>query len=110
MQGWSPALDNEPLFVAVTSVDRHDPISVRTVEAAQFRKGEFAQSVQDWQREPQWFALRESASRLRSMGFTKVVLFRSAMHDQDALEAQRIIEAALGTPLVEEEGVVLWNL
>ena len=37
-------------------------------------------------------------ARLREMGFTKVVLFRSAMHKQDALEAQRIIEAALGIP------------
>ena len=110
MQGWSPALDNEPLFVAVTSVDRYDPISVRTVEAEQFRKGKFAQAVQDWQREPDWSLLRKSRLRLRDMGFTKIVLFRSAMHEQDALEAQRIIEAALGIPFVEEEGVVVWNL
>lgn len=110
MQGWSPILDKEPLFIAVTSVDRYDPISVRTVEAEQFRKGAFAQLVQDWQREPQWLTLRKSHYRLKEMGFTKVVLFRSAMHEQDALEAQRIIEAALGVPFVEEEGVVVWNL
>ncbi|MAA78255.1 MAG: hypothetical protein CL916_03270 [Deltaproteobacteria bacterium] len=110
MQGWSPALDNEPLFIAVTSVDRHDPISVRTVEASQFRKGEFAQSVQDWQRAPEWSTLYKSGFRLRKMGFSKVVLFRAAMHEQDALEAQRIIEAALGVPFIEEEGVVVWNL
>lgn len=110
MQGWSPALDHEPLFIAITSVDRYDPISVRTVEAQQFRKGDFAQFVQDWQREPDWQELRTSGTRLREMGFTKVVLFRSAMHKQDALEAQRIIEAALGIPFVEEEGVVVWNL
>ena len=110
MQGWSPALDDEPLFVAVTSVDRRDPISVRTVEAAQFRKGDFAQAVQDWQRAPQWASLRNADSRLKNMGFTKVILFRSAMHEQDALEAQRIIEAALGIPFVEDEGVVVWSL
>lgn len=110
MQGWSPALDKEALFIAVTAVDRHDPISVRTVEAEQFRKGVFAQAVQDWQSNPEWFQLRNSAEHLRHLGFAQVVLHRTAMEEQDALEAQRILERALGIPFVEEEGVVLWNL
>jgi hypothetical protein len=110
MQGWSPVLDKEPLLIAVTSVDRRDPISVRTVEAEQFRKGEFAQAVQNWQSNPEWFRLLRSADRLRALGFTQIVLYRSSMHEQDALEAQRILEAVLGVPFVEEEGALLWQL
>ena len=110
MQGWSPALDTEPLLIAVTAADRKDPISVRTVEAEQFRKGEFAMAVQDWQQEQEWSLLLHSKQRLHNMGFRQVVLYPEALVSQDALEIQRILEAALGLPFIEQEDVILWKL
>ncbi|MEC7985392.1 MAG: hypothetical protein VX278_09525 [Myxococcota bacterium] len=110
MQGWNAQLDTDPLFVAVTANDRLDPISIRTVEAEQFRKGDFAMSVQDWQRTPRWSDLRGSMSRLQTLGFRQVCLHRSFLHPVDALEIQRILEASLGTPFLETEEAVLWML
>lgn len=109
MQGWSPKLDNEPLLIAVTAADRKDPISVRTAEAEQFRKGEFAVAVQEWRKEQDWSRLARSKNRLVEMGFRQVVLFPEALAKQDALEIQRILEAALGRPFIEQEDVLLWK-
>jgi hypothetical protein len=97
-------------LVAIAAVDRKDPIAVRTVEAEQFRKGDFAHLVRDWQEQPMWGQLANSRSRIRDFGFQQVVLFREAMHEQDALEAQRILESVLGIPFVESAEVVLWKL
>ena len=87
MQGWSEKLDSEPLLTAITAIDRHDPISIRVVEAEQFRKGAFAKSVQIWQKQPRRGELQRSNERLSVLGFQQVVLHRTALHAQDAIEA-----------------------
>ena len=110
MQGWSPELDTEPLLIAITAIDRSDPISIRTVEAEQFRKGGFAKSVQAWQAQPHWEDLQGASKRLSDLGFQQIVLHRTALHEQDAIEAQRILEASLGLPTIESDEVLLWSL
>ena len=110
MQGWSSALDDEPLLIALCAHDRKDEISVRSAEAAQFRKASFAESVQNWQKSPRWKDLQKSRYRLKQLGFRQVVLYPQALHPQDALEFQRILEASLGMPVLETEEVLLWGL
>ncbi len=111
MTALSPSLANEPLVAVVAAMDRRDPISQRPEDAAQFRRADLALLARQFRSgergEPE---LAGAAERLRALGIEAVVLHSGLLHPEDAGEAARVLQDQLGTPALELDGCLAWEL
>lgn len=107
MQGWSIAISEEPLVIAVTSLDSSDPIASRPVEARQFRQEDFAMAVASWHEEGR---VMGAGSRLKEKGFSQVCLHLDRLPKQDIQAIKELLEKSLGEPDIRTAEALLWNL
>jgi len=109
MQGWSPELAREPLFIAAAAADARSNLAERQGAARQFRQGDFAQDVADWREDPRPDALEGAALRLSALGLRQVVLHRDRLDPGSDLALMALLEAHLGDPAVVGDQA-LWEL
>ena len=110
MQGWDTSLTDEPLTIAITSLDSEDPISSRTVEARQFRQEDFALEVTAWGGFPQDKPQKQTAERLQALGFTQVCFHRDLVNSSDRESMENLLLETLGSPIVTTTEAWLWKL
>lgn len=110
MQGWSQALAEEPLSIAMTALDSRDPISSRTVEARQFRQETFALEVTAWGGFPTDKPQHQSLERLQSIGFTQVCFHRDLVDRNDLSAMEKLLIDTLGSPTITTSEAWLWTL
>ena len=109
MQAWSPAIAQEPLFIAVAAEDSQFQLAGRTSEARQFRQEDFALAVLEWRENPDEDALAGAADRLTDLGFSQVLLHREMLSDYSDSSLMRLLTDHLGEPVVERP-VAVWDL
>lgn len=106
MQAWSVEMAEEPLVIAVTSMDSSDPISTRPVEARQFRQEDFAMAVAAWNGQ----GLEGARERLKAKGFTQVCLHLNFLPRQDVADVKSLMLKELGEPDQRTAEALLWQL
>ena len=108
MQGWSPAVSEEPFVIAFTALDSSDPIASRSVEARQFRQEDFSLAVAGW--EGDTVLGTDVRNRLRAQGFQQLCVHIDRLPGQDATQMLSYAAAVLGEPDVRTAEALLWNL
>ena len=90
MQGWSTAIAEEPLVIAITALDSQDPISSRTVEARHGQE-EFALEVTAWGGFPTDEPQLQTLERLKVLGFSQVCLHRDLINSNDRTAMENLL-------------------
>jgi hypothetical protein len=108
MQGWSSAVSQEPLAIAITAMDSTDPIGTRSVEARQFRQEDFSLAVAGW--EGNELKAEQVKQRLRDNKFRHVCLHIDRLDTKDTSDIIDLMIGVLGEPDIRTEGALLWNL
>jgi len=111
MTGMSNALAAEPLVAAVAALDSLDPVGRRPQDAQQFRRGDFALAVVEFQQGRSGERdLAGSERRLRKLGIDAVVLHSHLLAGQDAEAILGLLERQLGVPELVRDGASAWHL